>query len=171
MSRLFPIVLSTLACTLAPTTRAFGADDVWEKFDLAKVAPNVRKTARQWAPKLKFTEAFHQTSGTSDFYKLVGKDAQELENSVTVSGEGDILRLETEIRATDVPKPVAAALKTSRDESLKEFKPTKIVKDVSNPNIKPPFIGYFFYGKNPDGEEIRVRITPDGKKVVVRLVD
>ncbi len=132
-----------------------------EDIDLKKVPAVVRKAADKAVPKAKWESATKETEDKKEFwYELEGKDAKGRYVHVTVSTDGTVDEVSTEIEFKDAAKVVKDALKA-------KFPKFKV--DTSYEIRKDEKIERFdFEGKRPkDKEEITISVSPDGKSVEV----
>jgi hypothetical protein len=139
-------------------TSAVRADEI----ALDKVPTEVRKAADKAVKKAKWDSASKETEDKKVFwYELEGKDAGGRYVHVSVSSEGIVDEITTEIQPKDVPKVVATALKGKFPKFV-----ASTIYEVRNGDNK--IDRYDFEGKRPkDKEEITLSVSPDGKSVEV----
>ena len=132
-----------------------------EDIALSKLPPAVRKAADKAVPKAKWESATKETEDKKEFwYELEGKDAKGRYVHVTVSTDGTVDEVSTEIDYKDAPKVVKDALKAK----FPKFKVETSYEIRKDEKIER----FDFEGKRPkDKEEITISVSPDGKSVEI----
>jgi hypothetical protein len=124
-----------------------------EDIDLADVPAAVKAAAVKAVPKAKWEAAASET-----IYVLEGKNAKGRSVEVTITEDGDVEDVSTELPVKEVPEPVLSALKAK----MPRFK----IEAVFESRAEGKVVGYSFEGKRPsDKEEIGVFVSPDGKTI------
>lgn len=166
MNRCLAGFASALSAVCLWNSPVLGADEEWQKIELARVPPAVLKAARKAAPAVKLVEA-HTADMAGVLYRLSGKDAQGRRASVTVEPELGRVPTEDEVALGLVPKPYTEALSAKQDEALKGFKPTKATKVVQAPGTEGMITRYSFFGKNARGQKLKAEVDPAGYVAVI----
>ncbi len=108
-------------------------------------------------PGAKWSKAVLKAGEDETTYEAVGTDVKGRELSVTVT-DGGRSEVRTELEVFDVPSAVIDALKAKRPM----FRPDSValVDDQGS-------VAYVFDGKEGDGVEVTLSVSPDGKAVAV----
>jgi hypothetical protein len=150
------LVAVLVVWAIASTTGARGQDG---PIDLAKVPAKVRKAAEVAVPGAKLTSAFKGVEDGATYYELSGKNPQGRAVEIEVTASGRVEAVETAISFREVPRVVLDALRAK----MKGFKPE--TAEVVTQGGK--LVGYEFEGEDPQGDDIEVQVSPDGKQVEV----
>ncbi len=151
--RLFSFTASTLA---APEP-----DD--DRIALSQVPAPVLKIVQKALPALRLSHAYKELDEGKTIYEVCGKDEQNRDVEVEITGRGVILGVETTIAAKEVPKVVIEALR-AKARSI-HFDSAEVV--TRNGQV----IAYEFEGENAQGDEVEVTVSPDGRTVEIEEVD
>jgi hypothetical protein len=141
------------------STKAPSEEDE-DEVPLARVPAKVRKGADSAAPKVKWEAAYRTKEDGHTHYELEGSDAKGREVVVTLTEEGELVEIETEIPLRDVPDVVRDAIK-ARWPRFKMSAAFEIRKDGK-------VTGYDLEGKRPaDKHEIGLSVSADGKEIEI----
>ncbi|MEO6807630.1 MAG: PepSY domain-containing protein [Isosphaeraceae bacterium] len=133
---------------------ALGDDDL---IDLAQVPAVVTQAAAKAVPGARWTSAEKDDEDGKVVYELSGANAKGQVVDVSVTAEGTVLEVETEIALADVPAVVTAALKAKHPK----FKPESVESVAKNGKV----VAYEFDGDGPNGEDVEISVSADGKTV------
>lgn len=135
-------------------------EDAEEEIPLKKVPDVVRKAADKAVGKVKWESAHLVTEDGEKLYELEGTDSKGRIVVVTVTPEGTVDEIVTEIALKDVPETVTSALK----EKMPRFK-AKLAFEISEDGT---VTGYDLEGRRPrDKHDIAVYVSADGKTVEI----
>jgi uncharacterized protein YxeA len=126
----------------------------------SKVPAKVRAAAEKAVPKAKWTDFSKESEDGEMWFELEGTDAQKRYVYVTVTAEGVVGEVMTEVKAKDLPKAVVAALSAK----LPRYKVATYYEVRSDGKVTR----YDLEGKRPrDKEDITVSVSADGKTVEI----
>lgn len=139
---------------------ARAADDEEEEILLAKVPEVVRKGADKAVPGAKWAAAYLVKEDDEKLYELEGKDSKGRDVVATITPEGTVEDVTTEIPLKEVPESVKEALKGK----MPRFKPTTAYEISEEGKVT----GYDFEGRRPkDKHDISVYVSADGKTIEI----
>lgn len=136
------------------------AEDSEEEVPLAKVPEVVRKAADKAVEGAKWEAAYKVQEDGETFFELAGKDSKSREVIVTVTPQGEVDEVVTEIALKDIPEVVTAAVK----EKYPRFK-VKLAFEITD---EGKVTGYDLEGRRPkDKNDIGIHVSADGKTVEI----
>jgi hypothetical protein len=157
-------VLGSGAWVLASRQPVRAEDEADDEIPLDKVPEKVRKAADAAVPKATWETAYRSEEDKVVTFELEGKNSQGREITVTLTPDGKVEELETEIPLKDVPQAVKDTLKAK----WPRFKPSLAFEMQEEGKV----VGYDFEGKRPkDKEEIVIFVSADGKQAEIEKDD
>jgi hypothetical protein len=133
-------------------------EDEEEEIEVAKVPAKVRQAAAKAVKGAKWEAAFRLKIKEGELFELEGVDAKGRGVVVTVSPDGVVDEIETEIRPKDLPDAVAKAVR----EKVPAFKAHVATEISENGKVT----GYEIEGRRAkEKRDILITVSPDGKTV------
>lgn len=158
--RFFQVVTlgALVPAVLGGTSRATAGDDV--EINLKRVPPRLMQVAEKAVPGVHWKTAFRNEEDGEVTYEIEGVDSKKRDVTVTITAEGKLEEIETEIPVAEVPAVVMKALR-ARFPRLEIVAVTEIQEEHK-------VAGYDFEGTRPkDGKTFGIYVTSDGKMVHV----
>lgn len=156
-----------------------------EKIPLNKLPPAIRAAANKAAPKVQWVQVTKQTDDGEVTYELAGVTDKKRLVTVEVDVDAEIVEVNRELDANDVPKPVLTAFRGKfpraqidavfevlQDDEIVgyEFNCTRPRKPAKGKGGRGKGKGKGKRGK-PMDEEVTVIVSPDGKSVEIEGED
>lgn len=154
--RTFSCVAAAVAISLLTVSPLTRADE--EKVPLDKLPEAVVKAVKARFPDAKLVSAEKETEDGKTVYEvaLTNKD-QKIE--VTVTTEGEVIEIEKQIAAKDLPEKVAQALQDKYPKA--EYKTVEEVIKVKDKKDQPPY--YEVLLVTAEKKKLEVVLDRDGK--------
>lgn len=143
-------------CALFPAIAFAGEENT---VNMKDVPPAAKAAAMAAAPGVKFDKVGLDMDDGTASYEFAGKmDGKAIE--LDVMEDGTVEEMEHEISMDEVPERVSKTLK----KHMGDFEPKFIEKSVRNGFQ----VYYEFEGEGPEGGELDVEISADGKKIIIQ---
>jgi len=151
------LALGGLAPVLLPD-ESYGQPSDGVEINLKQVPAHLRQAAAKAAPGVQWKTAFKNDEDGEVTYEIEGVDQKKRDVTVTLTADGKVEEIETEIPVAEVPEVVMKALRA-------KFPRLEIVA-VTEIQEEHKVVGYDFEGTRPkDNQTIGVYVTADGKMV------
>jgi hypothetical protein len=137
---------------------SYGRASEGVEINLKQVPAHLRQAATKAAPGAQWKTAFKNDEDGEVTYEIEGVDHKKREVTVTVTADGKVEEIETEIPVAEVPDVVMRALRA-------KFPRLEIVA-VTEIQEEHKIVGYDFEATRPkDNQTVGVYVTADGKMV------